>query len=67
MDSGEDHHGLFVGAYVCNLLVHVEEVAVALLYNLLAKTLDSVLEVEEYCKTCVVYTEALVATLLCCA
>ena len=65
MDSGEDHHGLLVGAYVCNLLVHVEEVTVALLNHLFTETLDSIFEVEEYCKTSVVYTEALVATLFC--
>ena len=66
MDSREYHHRLLVRVGISNLLVHVEEVTVTLTYYILAKTLDSILEIEEHGKTGVVYAEALVATLFCC-
>ena len=66
MYGGEDLHRLLVGAHVGDLLVHVEEVAVTLLDDLLAQTLDSGLEVEEDGQTGLVHAEACVAALLGC-
>ena len=63
VDGGIDHHRVVVGADVGNLLVHVEEVAIALSYYVLAQTVDSLREVEEYSQTGIVYAEALVAAL----
>ncbi len=62
--GGEDLHRLLIGADVGNLLVHVEKVAVALLDDLLAQTLDGGLEVEEYGQAGLVHAEACVAALL---
>ena len=62
--GGEDLHRLLVGAHVGDLLVHVEEVAVTLLDDLLAQTLDGGLEVEEDGQTGLVHAEACVAALL---
>ena len=64
MYCGEDLHRLLVGAYVGNLLIHIEQVAVASLDDLLTQTLDSGLEIEEYCQTGLVHAVASVATLL---
>ena len=66
MDGGENHHRILVRVNVGYLLVHIEQVTVLVSYSLLAKTLDSILEVQEYCKTSVVYAITLVATLLGC-
>ena len=67
MDSREYHHWLLVWVCIGNLLIHIEEVTVALTYNILTKTLDSILEVEEHGQTSVVHTIAGIATLLGCA
>ncbi len=75
MDGGEDHHGIIVvdavpgasllaGVDVGDLLVHVEEVAVALAYLVDAEALDALAEVEEDGQTGVVHAEALVAAFL---
>ena len=75
VDSGVDHHrvvvshavdlvGLLAGVNVGDLLVHVEEVAVALTDNVDAEAVDRLREVEEHSQTGVVHAEALVATLL---
>ena len=73
----EDHHWVVVlhavnlvsqltWVNVGNLLIHIEEVAITLQDNVDTETVDRLREVEEYGKTCVVDTEALVATLLSC-
>ena len=59
-----DHHRLLVGVHVGDLLVHLEEVAVAGLDHILAEPLDSGLEVEEYGQPRFVHTEPGIATLL---
>ena len=64
MHGREDLHRLLVGAHVGDLLVHVEQVAVALLDDVLAQTLDGGLEVEEYGQPRFVHAEACVAALL---
>ena len=64
VDSGEDLHGLVVGRYVSDLLVHIEEVAVAGSDGVAAKVADSLREVEEYSQTGVVHAESLVAAFL---
>ena len=75
VDGREYHHWLIVLeavllAYelawvnVGNLLVHVKEVAVTLADLVDAEALDRLREVKEYSQTGVVYTKALVATLL---
>ena len=65
MRCGEDHHGCFVGVVIRDHLIHVEEVAVAVAYHILAKALDGILEVEVYGVACT-YTIAGVATFLGC-
>ena len=62
VNGGVDHHGLFVRIDVCDLLVHLEEVAVTLGYDILAETGDSRREVEEYGQSRVVDAETCVAT-----
>ena len=62
--GGENLHRLLVGADVGDLLVHVEQVAVTLLDDVLAQTLDGGLEVEEHGQTRLVHTVAGVAALL---
>ena len=62
--GGEDLHRLLVGAYVGDLLIHIEEVAITLLDDILTQTLDSGLEIEEYRETRLVHTETGIATLL---
>ena len=64
MDGGEYHHRILIRIDIGDLLIHIKQVTVLVSYGLLAKTLDSVLEVKEYGKTGVVYAKALVATLL---
>ena len=75
LSSREDHHWVlvlhaidlvceFAWIDVGDLLIHVEEVAITLADNVDTETLDRLREVEEHGKTCVVYAEALVATLL---
>ena len=75
VDSRIDHHGLVVlhtidlvgyiaREYVGNLLVHLEQVAIALHDHIDAQTVDRLREVEEHSQTGVVHTEALVAALL---
>ena len=66
MDGGEYHHGVLIRVNIGNLLIHVKQVTVLICNGLLAQTLDSVLEIQEYGQTGVVYTVALVATLLGC-
>ena len=64
MDCRINHHRLLVRVGGGNLLVHLEEVTVACLDDILAKTLDCSLEIKEYCKSCLIYTESCIATLL---
>ena len=64
VDGRVDHHRLLPRAYVIDLEVHVEEVAVTLLYPLVSEALDGIGEVEEHRETCLVDTEAGVASLL---
>ena len=75
MDGGEDHHRVVVvdavlGAGelarvdVGDLLVHVEEVAVALAHHVEAEAVDGLGEVEEYGQAGVVDAEAVVAAFL---
>ena len=61
--GGEDHHRGLVGVVIRDHLIHVEEVAVTVAYNILAKTLDGILEVEIYGVACT-YAIAGIATLL---
>ena len=63
MHGGENLHRLFVGAHVGDLLVHVEEIAVTLLDNILAQALDGSLEVEEHGQPGLVDAEAGIAAL----
>ncbi len=75
VDSREDHHRVIVfhainflseltRIYVGDFLIHVEEVAVALANHVDAKAVDSLREVEEYCKSGIIDTITLVTTLL---
>ena len=75
MDGREDHHGIVVidavlcaslltWIDVCNLLVHIEEVAITLTNLVDAEALDAFREVKEHSETSVVHAKALVATLL---
>ena len=75
MDGRIDHHRVVIlhavnlvsklaRIDVCDFLIHVEEVAVALAYNVDTEALDALREVEEHGQTCVVNAEALVAALL---
>ena len=75
MDGGEDHHGMIVihtvtgeslltGIDIGNLLIHVEEVAIALTNLIDTQTLDGLAEVQEHGQARIVHTEALVTTLL---
>ena len=57
--------GQFARINVGNLFVHVEEVAITLLNGLKSKAFDALREIEEHCKTRVVYSKSLVATLFC--
>ena len=66
VNSGEDLHRLLVRTYVGDLLIHIEQVTIASLDNILTQTLDSGLEIEEYSQTGLIYTVACIATLLCC-
>ena len=67
VDSREDHHRVVVRIHVGNLLVHVEEVAITLVYHVAAETVESLREVEEHGQASVVDAIALVGTLLGCA
>ena len=64
VDSRVDHHWGLVWIVISDLLIHLEEVAVTVSNSLLAKTVDSVREIKEYCKASSVYAEALIAALL---
>ena len=64
MYGREDLHRLLIGTHVGNLLVHVEQVAVTLLDDVLAQTLDGGLEIEEHGQTRLVHAVAGVAALL---
>ncbi len=64
VDGGEDHHRVLVGIDISNLLIHIEEVAVALVNDVAAEALESLREVEEHGQTGVVDTIALVGALL---
>ncbi len=75
MDSGEDHHRLivlhavnFVGniarEHVGYLLIHLEEVAIALHDDIDSQPVDGLREVEEHSQSCVVDTVSGIATLL---
>ena len=74
VDGGIDHHGVIVGhaidlagflsgEHVGDLLVHLEEVAVALHDDINAQTVDRLGEVEEHGQTGVVHAKAFVAAL----
>ena len=62
-----DFVGQLSGVDVGYLLIHVEEVAVALQHHVDAQALDALGEVEEHGASGVVHAEALVAALLGCA
>ena len=62
VNGGIDHHRSFVGAFVSDFFVHVEEVTITSFDFLATEVLNSLREVEEYSETSVVYAEALVAT-----
>ncbi len=64
VDGRIDHHRLLPRAYIIDLEVHVEEVAVTLLYPLMTETLDGVREIEEHGETGLVDTESSVTSLL---
>ncbi len=64
VDGRINHHRLLPRAYVIDLEVHVEEVAVTLLYPLMTETLDGIGEVEEHSETGLVDTESGVTSLL---
>ena len=64
VDSRVDHHRRLVGIIVGNLFVHLEEVPIASLYNVLTETLDSRREVQEDSQPSVIHTIASVTTLL---
>ena len=64
MNGGVNHHRSFVGAFVSDFFVHVEEVTITSFDFLATEVLNSLREVKEYCETSVVYAEALVATFL---
>ena len=64
MERGEDHHRGLVGILVDDLLIHLEEVAVFLLYYVTAEALDGVSEVEVDGQTRIVHAEACIATFL---
>ena len=66
MERGEDHHRRLVGILVDDLLIHLEEVAVFLLYYVTAQALDGVSEVEVDGEARVVHAEACIATFLGC-
>ena len=59
-----NHHRLLVRVHVGNLFVHLEQVAVAGLDDILAEPFDSGLEVEEYGEPRFVHAETGIATLL---
>ncbi len=62
MRSGENHHRGLVGVVVRNHLIHVEEVSVAVTYDIGTEAVDSILEVEVNGVACT-YAEAGVAAL----
>ena len=64
VDGGINHHRVLVRRYVRDFLVHVKQIAVALCHHILAQTVDSLGEVQEYGQACVVHTITLVATFL---
>ena len=75
VDSREDHHWIVVlhavnlicqltWVDVCNLLIHIEEVTITLKDSINTEAVDRLREVQEHSQTSVVYTEALIATLL---
>ena len=77
VNSWEYHHWLvivkailrineFTRINVSNLFIHIEQVTITLTNFIYTKTLNRLREVKEYSKTCIIYTKALIATLLCC-
>ena len=64
VDGRIDHHRLLPRGAGGDLLIHVEEVAVALSNALVTQALDSIREIEEHGLTRLVHTETGVATLL---
>ena len=62
--GGVNHHRRFVGAFVGDFLIHVEEVAVACGDFVASEVLDGLREVEEHGKAGVVHAVALVAAFL---
>src|ERR1700741_2298698 len=65
MNGGVDSHRHFVRVLVCDSLVDVEQVAVALTNYVRTKPLDRVLEIEVDAKACLADSPALVANFLC--
>ena len=61
VDGRVNHHRLLPWRRSSDLLVHLEEVSVSLLYSLVAETLDSILEIEEHGQTGLIDTLALLA------
>ena|SRR5574344_662941 len=66
VDSRINHHRLLVWVGVGNLLIHLEEVTITLTDLILSETVNCSLEIKEYCKSSLIYSEACVTTLLCC-
>ena len=66
MDSRINHHWLLPRAGSSNLLIHLEEVTITLCNSLLTESLDSILEIKEYCESGLIDTETCIASLLCC-
>ena len=62
VDSRIDHHRRFVRILICDLLIHLEEVAVLLLHHVASQTFDGIAEVEEYGKARIVHTITGIAT-----
>ena len=56
VDGGIYHHRLLVRVNACNLLIHLEEVAVTGCNDILSESLDSRGEIEEHCESCLIHT-----------
>src|ERR1700682_6162730 len=67
MDSGINPHRHFVRILVSDALVHLEEVAVALLDNAIAQTLDRVGKIQIDAESSLTHTSTLVTNFLGCA
>ena len=64
VDGRIDHHRLLPRRRGSNLLIHLEEVSIALLNPLMTETLDSIGKIKEHSQTCFIHAESGVATFL---